>query len=178
MIFSSARRMIFATMMTAGASLASGAVANALPIHKTVTNGTRCQPNSASQGQIEYGAFGVHNKSTTTSATVICEIPGRWVNTESAQYTTVQVVVYDRNSTADVNCTARIVAMDGNDAVSSVVLSSSGGGPGSSFQAPIATFPTLTNSTVLPVQLICTLPPAQSGAFSHITSIMIDDVVP
>lgn len=168
---STAIRNIFASIVLAAVSFYGIGNADATTAYTTVTNGTRCQPAKASKDQVDYNQFGIFNTSATTAATVFCEIPGRAQSTDSAHYTSIAINYYDRNTTSDVSCFVQVLDGGGNDAITPLSLTSSGGGPGSGLQSFTPSLPSV--SSILPVYVTCTLPPAQSGWVSVLTTMTI-----
>jgi len=140
------------TMVSLGLLLAAGdAAAN--------HNGNVCRADAASVGIVDRGNFGVHNSSTSSipQATVYCPI----VRDPSAFI--LQASVYDRSSSADVSCTFLTLNAQGT-VVSQQTLTSSGSAPG--VQTLTFTPASVTDNMVA----VCTIPPAQSGALSHVAA--------
>jgi hypothetical protein len=74
--------------------------------------------------------------------------------------------VYDRNTSADVECSLLATDTDGNVS-GNFGLVSAGGGPGSSVQFLSRTY---RQPGAFTLSLLCVIPPTQDGAVSHLTS--------
>jgi len=82
--------------------------------------------------------------------------------------TSFEVGLYDRSTTKNVSCTLKAVFIDGSMA-DFATAQSSNGGPGAGFSHPGANVMTTFNGAEeLAMFVECTIPPAQSGAFSHV----------
>jgi hypothetical protein len=135
-------------------------------------HGTICQPTSTSVGSIEYTQFGTQNISTTATANVECPLPIDYqVLPVIEVLDQVQLIAYDRSTTADVSCSLRNVDVSGN-VLMSLPKSTSGGGPGTGSQAVVFTPPAGTMISGI-WSLVCSIPAVQSGAFSHVTTVLI-----
>jgi len=122
-------------------------------------DGNVCSADLASAARVDRGQFGVHNTSTSGPATVYCPIDSR----ASGEGTLLTATVYDRNSTSNVTCTFFGLNNQGV-AVQQVAKSSTQPGTGAQrldFNGVTPTFNMLA---------VCTIPAAEAGAFSHVTS--------
>lgn len=126
-------------------------------------HGTFCQATSS----IGYSQFGAHNTAATAQS---FECPFNLSYSEGANPTVTQAftTVYDRSTTADVVCDLQKMDFSGNPLMT-VTARSIGGGPGSASQTLNYTIPPSTFVAGF-WRVRCTVPPPQSGAFSHVAS--------
>jgi hypothetical protein len=153
------RKSIISLALVAIAGLASTASADNRRL-----NGALCNPATpVDDGRINYSVFGVHNVSGAT-AQVSCG----GVSVVSADVSTIEAVVYDRNPATNVSCVMRVQDAAGNQ-IAAAVRSSAGSGV-----APqTLTFIPPVNVAGM-VHLDCSIPAVSAGNFSHVTSYRIN----
>jgi hypothetical protein len=119
------KKLVLAAMILASAALPGRAFARTYTIH-----GTICRPLPDDLGGAEYDQYGVHNIGGTT-LTVECPLPLAYpeLGTHPA-VTGVQVTVYDRNISSDVNCVLEHVNVNGAILMSLSNKTFGGGGGG------------------------------------------------
>jgi hypothetical protein len=131
-------------------------------------NGNVCVPIAADAAKVDRNQFGVHNTSTTSTATVICPIDKK-DTTDVGNVLTV--VAYSRNPGPPgmLNCQYLPLNFDGNLVAGpgSGVTKSIVGAQGSGAQQMKWIGPVLTNN----MMFICVIPPMLNGQTSHITEI-------
>jgi hypothetical protein len=142
----------FATILIA---LGVGLVA---PVHAR-ENGVKCNPNRDHISDIEYGQFGVHNKSTTSMRRVWCSggTPGNGFDAGIA------VNVYDRSPSQDVCCIGQLQNPDGSLISNNTRCSSGSGSATQVFTIPTANVAGFVN-------MICDIPPNVGSGLSHVTN--------
>jgi len=125
-------------------------------------HGVLCHPEAPYVATVDYGTYGVTNRSPDRAAVVHCG-GGK----ETAMSSSVSVIVYDRHPTQDVCCTVEMTGGHG-ELFFSTTLCSAG-----------ALERQQGLSTIVPgrqgfIHLACTIPPAVpggiGGGFSHVTT--------
>lgn len=152
-------RRSLALACTAGAifcSLSTGAFAADL-----LFAGSYCQPR-VPDDNVQYNRFGVTANGDDT-ANVECPF---WLPFQGGLTVRgVDLTFYDRHPSQDVECTVRIIALEGSVSASRTVSSS---GSSAIHQFRVANF---SNSPALgTLHMTCSIPPNVGGAFSHVTT--------
>ena len=136
------------------------------------THGSACQPDKATAAAacVEYTNYGVHNACPATTATVECPLT-------SVDYpvgglvASVFIGMYDRNSSSNIQCFVQ--QTDGaGDVAYSIPLNSTTGGPGTGIQNRVNN--NVNQSLAYFWRAKCTIPPAQSGQFSHVVGFYLN----
>ncbi len=166
------KRQISGIFLATAVVLVAGTAQALTQQRQHLDHGTVCQPMAGSVGFVDYDQFGVHNISTGATVNVECPLPidVQVFPTVSEQIDFVQVVAYDRSTTANVNCALRSVDIKGN-VLTYLPASTSNGGPGSGEQYLSFTPPANTPLAGF-WSLVCSIPAVQSGAFSHVSTIL------
>lgn len=127
-----------------------------------IYQGNFCSPNRTSVSLIERGQYGVHNTSSTSTASVQC--PFTLPFDASLRVKNVYVTIYDRNPNANVSCTLTGVGLEGST-IWSVTAASSGSGATHQFL-------TLTppSAFVATMNMSCSIPPSTNSGVSHVTT--------
>ena len=129
-------------------------------------HGTVCQAVKASRKFVDYNQYGIYNLSTTNTATVECPVITTCApDLNVCRLDSVFVRVYDRSTTANVSCTLK--KLQDGITQSQETKSSVGGGPRAAAQQ-ISFAPNSDSVSIWNMR--CTLPPSQSGSFSHIAA--------
>jgi hypothetical protein len=134
-----------------------------------ITPGSVCQPVDAKTDVVGYNGYGVYNLSTTSTATVMCPLLLDFGSSATLSLH-LGAVVYDRNTTSDVNCMVLVESPEGN-VEQSPSFGSSGGGPGTGVQNPGLGPVIVSNNDMVILQ--CTIPPRQSGWLSVLSSFWV-----
>lgn len=160
--FSTSKKMsklVPVALMGVGLSAAASlpALANDVMYH-----GNFCSPNRSYINTIERNQWGVHNSSTSSTATVQC--PFDLPFNASLRVNSVWVTVYDRNPNQDVSCTLIGVGLEGNTLWT---RTSSSNGSGAAHQFLSFSPP---NTFTPSMNMVCSLPPATNSGVSHVTT--------
>lgn len=126
-------------------------------------NGNVCSAVASDVSIVDRDQYGVHNTSTSATATVYCPILKQTSGDEIGSV--LRAMVYDRNSTSNVSCTFNILDNSGANVTGGSDTKSSSGSQ-SSYQN--LDFSGITASTSGNMVVVCTIPPVQSGSFSHV----------
>ncbi len=162
------KTLTLVAMILASATVSSTASARNYTIH-----GTICRPEPASLGNAEYDQYGVHNTSTTTTITVECPLPLAYPESGPPPLVNeVDLRSIPGTASQDVECAVEQVDADGN--IRGLLINRTfRQGPGSGpIVLPIGPGPILKDATGM-LRLRCTIPPVDSGWFSHVTSIFV-----
>jgi hypothetical protein len=145
------------------ATIASEARADSY-IHRGV-----CKAVIGSNSCVEYSSFGVHNV-CATAAVVECPL----ITSDSVDSGLERVLIgmYDRNSTSNISCDVVGTNADGTTGWGPTTIYSSAGGPGTGFQSKISII--IGQSSAMFWRARCTIPPAQSGQFSHVVGFLLN----
>lgn len=129
---------------------------------------TSCQAGAGTATfALDYSQFGVANVSSS-AVSVECPLNLSDLNPRNNVVTLARTVVFDRSTTSDIACDLQFTDFSGR-AVFTTSVHSTGGGPGSGPQEltyPFSVFP----FAVAYWRVHCTIPPVESGAFSHVVS--------
>src|SRR5688572_16347422 len=150
-------RKLFAAVVPLGLAL----VASSADARTMVVSGSACQPEAGSTC-IQYSQYGAHNVCTSTQN---LECPITHSYNGSPNVTQVYFTGYDRHSTQNVTCTIRRQDA-GGDILFSAARSTSGEGAADQ----IAVWLNLTQPQGFWWSMRCSLPPAEAGEWSHLTS--------
>lgn len=150
-------KKLFAAVLPLGLALAPSSA----DARTHVTVGSECQPDLGSTC-INYSQFGAHNICGSTQA-LECPITHSYSGTPTI--TQFYYVGYDRHSTQDVSCTIRRTDGGGN-----ILFSSSKNTTGDSASSQTIVWLSLGQTQTAWWSMRCTLPPAESGDFSHLAS--------
>ncbi len=147
-------------MMMAAVGLAAFATLTPAPAHAAVVfPGASCRAVGQDNGNVQYDVNGrVYNRGTSP-VTVVCPIVRQ---NETAAWSSLKVVLANRNSSQTINCKAYSGQVDGNGYAQS--LNSTAYNP-EWYQFETLTFtpPTFVRAEGT-YYLTCTLPPMQTGA--------------
>jgi hypothetical protein len=162
------KKLALAALMLTSATLSGSAYARTFAFH-----GTICRALAGNLSGAVYDQYGVHNVAVNTGfapqgiLTIECPLPLDYPDSGPVPLVTeVQTQVYDRSTVSNIACALEEVD-DSGVVLVSVQQSTQGGGPG----APAV------GMTFLPPagaaasgywRLRCSLPAAQSGAFSYL----------
>jgi hypothetical protein len=147
-------------LMSSVAALIAGIVLSAGAARATTrTSALACQ----ALGAVSSSAYGWYNTSNSASATVSCGL-----SAEAGATPSFSVTMYDRNSSADVNCVVQ--GIDANGGVPyNVTIHSSGNSVG-----PQAVAGPAPSSSVTFFTAVCTIPPATASGQSFVTGFSVN----
>lgn len=127
-----------------------------------IYHGNFCVPNQSDVSRIQRNQWGVHNTSSSNTASVQC--PFNLPYSASLRVNNVYVTVYDRNPSLNVSCTLTGVGLEGN-----TVWSRSSSSSGSSTTHQFLSF-SPPSMFVATMNMTCSIPPTTSPEFSHVTT--------
>ncbi len=127
-----------------------------------IYHGNFCVPNQGHINRVERSKWGVHNTSTTNTASVEC--PFNLPFNASLRVSSVWLTIYDRNPSQNVSCTLTGVGLDG----ATIWQSSNSSSGSSASSAFLSFFP--PNQFIATMNMTCSIPSATSSGFSHIST--------
>lgn len=152
-------KLLAVAFLSVGIASAVSLPANAADV---MYHGNFCSPNRSYVNIIERNQYGVHNTSSSSSATVQC--PFYLPFNASLRVNRVEVTVYDRHPNANVSCTLLGVTFAGNTLWT---RSASSSGSGASHQLLIFSPPSSFTHTM---NMSCSIPAITSSGISHVTT--------
>ena len=127
--------------------------------------------SSGFAGSFTYSQYGIQNDSASEITEVDCPIPISTVSPGADVITAAYMTVYDRSTTANVSCSLQRAFGEGTVSYS-VSANTAGCGPGT---GPQDLHFTITGAPFADGywRVHCTIPGAESGWVSHVTSITV-----
>jgi hypothetical protein len=132
----------------------------------TMVSGVICVPRSGSQ--VDYDQWGIHNISSSATATVDCALPTGQVSNNSIM-DEVRVTVFDRGATSRVSCTVYQLGQDGSISYQQTHSTSSSSASSQELDFVIPIVPS-GKPLLFPWKIKCTLPPVTASGPSHVVS--------